>query len=397
VTSIRGPDGTLRGFVEAERDLTTRRHAEDALREAEQRYRLLVQNVKDYAILVLDPTGHVMSWNEGAQRLTGYLADEVLGRHFGLFFTPHDRDRHHPEEELETARREGHYEEEAWRVRKDGALFWANVVVTPLLDDAHRLLGFAKVTRDLTERKRAEADLQRRAESFAALNRELDAFSHTVAHDLRAPIRAVEHLSSVLLEEEAERLSAEGRESLGALHASALRMARLVDDLLELSLANAREPRRARVDVTRMASDVAKEISSSEAKRDVDVRVEPGLEAEADPQLLRVAFTNLLSNAIKYTRDVPHAVIEVGRAATPRGSAFFVRDNGVGFDPERAQRLFEPFTRLDTASRYEGTGIGLATVRRIVRRHLGDVWAEAAPGKGATFFFTLAQPAGPSP
>ena len=392
VTPIRARDGTPRGFVKVTRDLTARKHAEEALRENEERYRLLVESVKDYAIFLLDPAGHVMSWNAGAERLKGYQADEIVGRHFRVFYTPQDQERGHPEEVLQRALAQGRYEEEGWRVRKDGTKFWASVTLTPLHHEGREHVGFAKITRDLTEKKRAEDEIRARATSYEELNRELDAFSHTVAHDLRSPLRAIEHLSSVLLEEEAARVTKEGKLTLEALHTSALQMARLVQDLLDLSTAAGREPNRADVDVTALAKEVARDVRGLDPARDVALRVQDGLKASADAHLLRVLLTNLLSNALKFTKRVPHAVIEVGAAETPHGRAFFVRDNGVGFEQAKANRLFQPFIRLHPANEYDGTGIGLATVWRIVKRHGGTTWAEAKPNEGATFYFTLPDP-----
>jgi PAS domain S-box-containing protein len=395
VTAVHADDGSLRGFVKVTRDLTARRHAEEAIRQSEERYRLLVEGVRDYAIFVLDPDGRVMSWNPGARRLKGYEAEEIIGRHVRTFYEPADQERKHPEDELRVALAEGRYAEEGWRVRKDGTRFWASVTITPIFDREKRHVGFAKVTRDLTERKRADEEIKARAESYERLNRELDAFSHTVAHDLRSPIRAVEHLSSVLLEEERARLSPEGKETLAAMHQSALNMARLVQDLLDLSTAEGREPSRKDVDVTLLVRDVIREQRKLDPKREIDFRVEEGMRASADGHLLRIAFTNLVANAIKFTRRSPHARVEVGREQTERGPAFFVRDNGVGFDPAEAPRLFQPFSRIKPASEFEGTGIGLATVARVARRHGGEVWAEGKPGQGATFYLTIPDPVKP--
>lgn len=393
LTAIRDERGQLMGFAVVTRDRTERRHAEEALRQSEERHRLLVESVKDYAIFVLDPQGRIMTWNEGARRLKGYEADEIVGAHFSKFYLPADIARGHPERELEIALAEGRYEEEGWRLRKDGSTFWASVTITALRDSERTHVGFAKVTRDLTARKQTEDALQARAKSFERLNRELDSFSHTVAHDLRSPIRAIEHLTSVLQEEESPRLSAEGREIVRAVSETSRRMARLVQDLLEFSTAKRREPVRSRVDVTAMARDVGEELARGRADHAIELRVAPGLAADADPALLRIALANLIGNAVKFTRDVERPVIEVGREETEQGVAFFVRDNGAGFDPARASALFQPFSRLHAPSEFEGTGIGLATVDRIVRRHGGTAWAIGAPGRGATIYFTLPEAA----
>ncbi|HET6404735.1 MAG TPA: PAS domain S-box protein [Candidatus Thermoplasmatota archaeon] len=384
----------LLGYAKVTRDLTARRHAEEALRQSEERFRLLTHSVKDYAIFMLDTRGHIISWNEGARQLKGYESDEIIGEHFSRFYEPSDIDRGHPQWELEVALRDGRYEEEGWRVRKDGSRFWANVTITALRDATGRHVGYAKVTRDLTTRKEAEEELRQRAAAYANINRELDAFSHTVAHDLRSPIRAMEHLTSILLEEEGGGLTPDGVETLRSLHATALSMARLVQDLLDFSTAAGRQPARDEVDVTALARQVGDEYARL-AQRPVEVRVQEGLVAHADAHLLRVALSNLLSNAFKFTRKVPHPRIEVGVEETEHGRAFFVRDNGIGLEPAHASRLFRPFTRLQNSVEFEGTGIGLATVFRIIDRHGGRVWATGKPEQGATFYFTL-PPAGPT-
>lgn len=388
LSPLRDEQGSVAGFVQVTVDLTGRKQTEDALRASEERFRLLTRSVRDYAIFMLDPRGYIVSWNEGARRLNGYEDNEIIGEHFSRFYPREEIERDHPAHELAIAMKEGRYEEEGWRVRKDGTLFWASVTITTLRDATGTHVGFAKVTRDLTARKRAEEELRERAQSYARLNRELDAFSHAVAHDLRSPIRAIEHLASVLIEEEGARLTPDGLETLEALHSSALNMARLVQDLLELSTASGRKVTRTDVDVTTLAHGVAADQVKG-ANRPIDVRVQPNMRAQADASLLRVVFTNLIGNAVKFTRSAQHPRIDVGILATENGRAFFVRDNGVGFDPTRSDELFEPFARLHAASDFEGSGIGLATVKRIVVRHGGTIWADSKPQQGATFYFTI--------
>jgi PAS domain S-box-containing protein len=388
ITPIRADDGSCRGFVKVTRDLSHRRQEQEAQRLGEQRYRFLVESVRDYAIFLLDPEGRVMSWNEGAQRLKGYSAEEAIGQHFRLFYTEADRARGHPEEELRRALAEGSYNEEGWRVRKDGSSFWASVNLTPIHDEHGKVLGFAKVTRDLTERKEAEDALRERNERLDRLNRELDAFSGAVAHDLRAPLRAIRTLVDEVHADPGNRLTRASKEQLEAVQTSTFRMAQLIEDLLELSASERREPRRGDVDVSAIAERVVAAIQDRHPARRARFVIDPSLRAKADPDLLEIVLTNLLRNASKFARDRDPAVIEVGRASTPRGEAFFVRDNGVGFDPARERELFQPFQRLHGAS-FEGTGLGLTTVRRIVERHGGTVWAEGQPDRGATFYFTI--------
>jgi DNA-binding response OmpR family regulator len=233
------------------------------------------------------------------------------------------------------------------------------------------------------------AELEEKNLELATANRELEAFTYSVSHDLRAPLRAIDGFSHILTEEHAERLGAEGRECLRRVRAAAQRMGELIDDLLQLSRLGRAELRLELVDLGAMARAVAEQLVSGEGNREVELVIREGIIARADPRLMRVALENLLGNALKFTAKRPRARIEFGVRQENGILAYFVRDNGAGFDMASAEMLFRPFQRLHAATEFEGTGIGLATVQRIVNRHGGRVWAEAAVGQGATFYFTL--------
>lgn len=236
---------------------------------------------------------------------------------------------------------------------------------------------------------RLEARVAERTRELTWANKELESFSYSVSHDLRAPLRAVDGFSQALLEDEAERLSEEGRELLHRLRAAATRMGQLIDDLLLLSRVSRTELRRAPVDVSALAREVVDELRRREPGRDVTVTIAPGLQAEGDARLLRVLLENLLGNAWKFTSKRPGATIELFAEERGGKTHYAVRDNGVGFDMAYASKLFSPFQRMHKATDFPGTGIGLATVQRIVQRHGGLIEADAAPGAGATFRFTL--------
>src|SRR5207302_257122 len=214
ITALRDPDGSVIGFAKVTRDTTERRRAELALHESEERFRLLVESVKEYAIFVLDPAGRVASWNAGAEAIKGYAAEEILGQHFSVFYTPEDVARGTPQAHLDAAERDGRLENEGWRVRKDGNRFWADAVITAIRDPAGTLIGFGKVTRDLSARRRTEEQL---AQSHA----ELERFSYSVSHDLRAPLRAINGYAQAVLEDYATALDAEGQRFLGIIRDSA--------------------------------------------------------------------------------------------------------------------------------------------------------------------------------
>jgi light-regulated signal transduction histidine kinase (bacteriophytochrome) len=225
-----------------------------------------------------------------------------------------------------------------------------------------------------------------RTSELEVANRELEAFAYSVSHDLRAPLRGIDGFSQLLVEEHADELDELGKEYLGRLRAASQRMAQLIDDLLQLSRVARRELRRRPVDLSELAQSLFLELLPAESRDRVEIEIAPGLIAEADPGLLRIVMQNLLENAVKFTANRPRPCIEVG--VEPDG-AFSVRDNGAGFDMRYSEKLFAVFQRLHPEREYPGSGVGLATVQRIIRRHGGRVWAESRPGEGAVFYFTL--------
>ncbi len=373
-------------------DITEQKRATDALKQSEEMFRLIVSNVKDYAIVVLDPEGHVISWNGGAQRIKGYAAEEIVGKHFSWFYAPEDIALGKPIMELKSAREEGRFEDDSWRIRKDGSRFWANVVVTPLRDNAGLLRGFVKITRDVTEKRKAEQEIIQRSLELEAANKELETFSYSVSHDLRAPLRGIDGFSQALQEDYQQQLDSTAKDYLQRICTATRRMGALIDDLLNLARVTRAEIYRERIDLSKLAGEVAQEIQSQEPARSVALNIAAGLEAEGDSRLLRVALQNLIGNAWKFTSKREKAQIEFGAQGVNGGKAYFVRDNGAGFEQSYASRLFGAFQRLHAASEFPGTGIGLATVQRIIRRHGGTVWAEGTVNQGATVYFTLGRP-----
>ena len=242
---------------------------------------------------------------------------------------------------------------------------------------------------EIRERLRVEQALRQATAAAEAASKELEAFSYSVAHDLRAPLRSLDGFSQALVEDFGSSLDPEAIRYLHHIRDASEHMGELIDDLLKLSRITRAELRREDVDVSALAELVVGRLREADPDRDVAVRVEPGLRTAADPKLLEIVLTNLIGNAWKFTRKSEGPRIDVGYDAASRPAAFFVRDNGAGFDPRYAEKLFGVFQRLHSTQEFEGTGIGLATVRRIVLRHGGDVWAEGAVGKGATFHFTL--------
>jgi PAS domain S-box-containing protein len=382
ITALRDPAGQLIGFSKVTRDLTERRLAEQRLRESEERFRLMVASVKDYAIIMLDPTGIVISWNTGAERIKGWTAGEIIGTSFERFYPPDDVAAGKTAHELREAAATGTFEDNGWRVRKDGKRFWANVIITALRDDAGVLRGFSKVTRDQTERKNADDALRKAYD-------DLEAFSYSVSHDLRAPLRSMDGFSDELTKRYADKLDDRGKDYLGRIRTSAQRMARLIDDLLNLSRLGRAKLTRVPIDLAVIARKIAEELQRVEPNREVELVIAPAMEVHADAALMRVVLDNLIGNAWKYTSRHATARIEVGVTTALGVPTFFVRDDGAGFDMQYVSKLFGAFQRLHAAEKFTGTGIGLATVKRIIHRHGGEVSAHGALEQGATFTFTV--------
>ena len=487
-------EGTL--ISSSIRDVTERK-------AAEERYRLLVDGVMDYAVTMFDPEGRLASWNEGAERIHGYRPDEILGRHVAQLYPADDAARGAPKADLESAARDGRWEREGWRTRKNGSRFWANVILTALRDPAGRLRGYSKVVRDITERWKAEElfrglleaapdaivivdrvgrimlvnaqtealfgyaraelvgrevellvperhrgehtgvratyqvhprtramgaglelhgrrkdgsefpaeislsplvtsdgvvvsaairDVSARQITERALvlaNRELEAFSYSVAHDLRAPLRGMSGFAQVLLEDHAAKLDADAIGCLHEIQTNARTLGALIDALLSLARVSRSDLRLTTVDLGALARAATAQLAAAEPGRAVELVVADRLEARLDPHLARLLIANLVGNAWKFTGRAAAPRIEVGVATVNGARAFFVRDNGAGFEMAYAGKLFAPFQRLHTEGEFPGTGIGLATAQRIVQRHGGRIWAEALVGAGATFYFTL--------
>jgi len=487
-------------------------------------FRQMVEQVKDYAIFVMDPQGYILSWNTGAERIKGYHAAEIIGRHFSIFYIKDDIKSGLPQRELDIARSLGSVTQEGWRLRKDGSRFWAATTITALHDASGTLVGFGKLTRDATERRSADEALtksrnmferlfesapdavvvvdshgvirkvnqqtevlfgyireemigkrvemllperyqkrhrqhrksyfsdprarkmgiglelygrssdgreipvdimlnpietsegiwafavirditlqkqsdakiaelnealRRQVDALASSNRELEAFSYSVSHDLRAPLRHIIGFVDLLNGRDLTGLDEKSRHYLQVITQAAQRMGNLIDDLLSFSRMGRADLMKIRVDFDKLVRDIVKELSEDVKDREIQWEIAQLPEVVGDSAMLRQVVVNLVSNAIKFTRPRPLARIEVGWQDQPGETLFFVRDNGVGFDERYVNKLFSLFQRLHSNEEFEGTGVGLANVQRIILRHGGRVWAEGAPDGGATFWFAL--------
>jgi PAS domain S-box-containing protein len=422
ITALRDGHGNLIGFGKVSRDLTERKRAEQQLQESEERFRLIVESVIDYAIFMLDPRGHVVSWNAGAQRIKGYAADEIIGRHFSQFYPAEAVARGWPAYELQEAERVGRFEDEGWRVRKDGTMFWANVTITALRGPDGGLRGFAKVTRDMTERKANEdriqlltRELQGRVAELGATNRELaqkttenESFVYSVSHDLRSPLVNLQGFSQELalasgtLRElllapdvpDATRqralaiLDGDFQESIAFIRNAVQHLGNIIDGLLRLSRVGRIEYNSEPVDVGAVVADIVAAMHSTVVASGARIEIGQLPTAVGDRNAIGQIFANLIGNALKSFHPDRPGVIRIS-ASQDDPSVFEVRDNGVGVPRDYQAKLFQPFQHVHSAVT-RGEGMGLAIVRRIVERHGGRIWFESVPGEGSAFFFTLA-------
>lgn len=388
VRPVDGDDGT----VGVSLDVTEWRESGRKLANSERLFRSLAETVA-VAISRNDPLGWIVYANEPMGQLLGVPPADLIGRN-SLEFV-HEADRTRVADEWLATQAAGENYAGIFRIRStDGSTPWVMSRSVPEMDEEETVTGFVASLVDITERKQVEEDLSRRVaertEQLVRANKELEAFCYSVSHDLRAPLRSIDGFCRLLAEELAASLQDSSRDYLARVLAATARMDGLIDDFLSLSRASLGEISRLRVDLTELARGIADELRQRAPRREVRFEIAPGLSAPGDPTLLRDALGNLLENSFKFTARTSEACIEFFGATSETGEAtFVVRDNGAGFDMQQASKLFTAFHRLHDDRDFEGTGVGLATVERIIQRHGGRIWAEAEPGRGASFMFTL--------
>jgi PAS domain S-box-containing protein len=370
ITRLVDEEGLLIGFGKITRDLTERRNAE-------LRYRWLVEGVLDYAIYSMSPQGQVTSWNAGAERMKGYKPDEIVGKHFSTFYTEEDRQAGVPERVLRMAEAAGHFESEGWRVRKDGSRFWASIVVTPLRDDEGNLYGFSKVTRDISDRKALLDELKRHSEELELRvrereqsNAELEAFAYSVSHDLRAPLRAISGFADVLAEEYGSKLNEAGRDYLNEITGAVARMNALVKDLLDYGRVSRVGMPLECVNLRDVVNEASRQLGD-DRRGSLLVDIPPEQRVRANSQVLTQVVLNLLSNAFKFHHSDSIPEVRVFSELRDSSVRLSVRDNGIGIHAQHQDRIWNVFERLHERDSFAGTGIGLAIIKRGVARMEG--------------------------
>ncbi len=391
---------------ERTRDLLERN---EQLRLSEERYHRMISEVVDYAIILLSTDGIIENWNRGAETIKGYTADQVVGKNFEIFYTEEDRQKGLPQKNLAEASTAGRAFYEGLRVRADGTTFWGSIVLTALHNARGEMIGFTKVTRDLSEIKSAADALRATSIQLAEKNRELESmnqelasFAYVSSHDLQEPLRKIQTFASRIVETEHDNLSAKGKDYFIRMQNAALRMQTLIEDLLAYSRTNTAEKNFELVDLKKVIADV-----KTELRETIDEK-QALIECGDLPAVTGIAFqlhqlmTNLLSNSLKFSRDGVRLHIRInanlvrgtqalGKHLNPEKAYHHitVADNGIGFEPEHAHRIFEVFQRLHGRSEYSGTGIGLAICKKIAENHGGAIFAEGELGVGATFHVYL--------
>jgi PAS domain S-box-containing protein len=417
ITALHNEQGEIFGFSKVTKDLTDKKIADDklanyanelmfsneALKKSEERYHKMVSEIKDYAIILLDKKGIIQNWNAGAQFIKGYSAAEAVGKSFEMFYPEEDQKNKLPNKLLDEAARMGRVTSEGWRVRKDGSNFWGLVVITALHDRENNIIGFSKVTRDLTERKKAEdqskldaVELERKNRALERVNAEISSFAYVASHDLKEPLRKIQTFASRIPENMNKPEAV--LDLLNKISGSAARMQKLMEDLLTYSQLSATNGNFQKIDLNIVIEAVLKdlELSISDKHAQLKIDVLPTINGIAFQ--MEQLFLNLISNALKFSKvDVP-PVITIG-CSTLQGKEIplglsndmkkyyriTVTDNGIGFPEEHSQKIFDVFQKLHDKRAFAGSGVGLAIVKRIMENHGGLIMAEGKPNEGATF------------
>lgn len=360
-----------------------------AARQIEEQFRTLVERVQDCAIFMIDPRGKVLTWNIGAERLIGYEADEIIGQDFLRFYPSDEGAPLNPHDYLRIAAGSGLFQTEGWRTRKDGSRFLADATITPSFDKAGNLLGFIKITRDITERKKAEQLLAQKVADLKRSNDELEQFAYVASHDLQEPLRMISSYTLLLAKRYKGRLDSDADDFISFAVDGTQRMKALIQALLLYSRTGTASPAASRISSDHALDEALGNLRSAVGGSGATITRDSLPEIAIEHSQLVQVFQNLVGNAIKYRgAAAPSVHISATRNAKEEW-VFSVKDNGLGIEPQYLEKIFVIFQRLHARDEFEGTGIGLAICKKIVERQGGRIWAESEPGRGSTFYFAL--------
>ena len=398
-TAVRDRSGELIGFTKILRDATEMKVTQNKLQESEERLRLIMETATEYGIVLTDSEGLVTVWSRGAEKIFGFSAEEILGRNSRILFTREDQAAHYPERERENAARDGRAINERWQQRKDGRRFWASGVVERVRDDGAQPRAYIKIVRDWTEQKLSEQRLEHTVSDRTAKLRqtvgELEAFSYSIAHDMRAPLRAMQGFAGMLEAELGNNLSAQGADYLRRIKVSANRLDALIQDVLNYSKVLRSDLALVRLNPGKLISEIIESYPNLQPDRASITVAEPLHPVMANHAALTQVIANLLGNAVKFVAPGVRPAIRVWseELAPVPGEGRFVKmwfaDNGIGVPEGARARIFEMFQRLNPQNSYEGTGVGLAIVRKAIERMGGRVGLEQNPGGGSRFWIVL--------
>jgi PAS domain S-box-containing protein len=411
-------DGKIIGAINMLVDISEKKAREEALRESEKEYRLLSQSleksieertrtlkqseeryhkmideVQDYAIILLDKEGFILNWNKGAEKIKGYSEKEILGKNFRMFYLEEDRIRKLPEQLINEAIEKGKAMHEGWRVRKDGTKFWGSIVITALHNDENNIIGFSKVTRDLTQRKLSEDRLKDYTRELEFQNRQLEEYAHIASHDLQEPLRKIKTFANLLLKNVDDKTAV--NKNIEKINSSAVRMETLIKDVLKYSQLSQTDNLFIATDLNKVLEDVKEdfELLIDQTRAKISYSALPVVKAV--PIQMHQLFSNLIGNAIKFSNQNPVIEItsekllndEVKKYPQLNSDSDYLKitfkDNGIGFEPQYAEQVFKLFQRLHNNN--YGTGIGLALCKKIAKNHKGHISVSSEPNKGTTF------------
>ncbi len=350
-------------------------------------YKQMIDSIEDYAIILLDSTGLIQSWNKGAHYIKGWAADDIIGRHFRTFYSDEDQERHLPETYLAEANALGHVQHEGWRVRQDGSRFWGHVTITTLRDEAGSLMGYCKVTYDRTDRLRRE-QMDRRIRELEARNKEMEQFAYVASHDLSEPLHTIGSFASLLQHDHAPQLDNTGRAYLEQIQTSVRHMKGLITALLHYARIGQYRSLE-RIDSATVLRSVMTDMHQSIVSAAARITYDPLPVLYAYPAEFTLLMHHLLSNAVKFTRPGVAPRIHISASVQGTTWTFCFADNGVGVDKTDREKAFLMFKRLNSTEAYPGIGVGLAYAKKIAELHHGSIWIENNEPHGSKVCFTI--------